>query len=272
MEEVKKDANVEQVETAKPDTSPAETTDNVTTAEVDKTEGVKEEVKTETATEEPWHKDPRFKKFLEEKKSIEERVKAFDGIEKDPDFAAFLAYKRQKEAMAAQEKNPPVDYSKMTAEEYAAHIETKAKEAARLEYQNLVESNKKGDEVTREAITFAESVGVDKASFQKDYGPKILEYYEKVGKRIGMEKLDAFVESVPPKEVFKSFFFDKAGEIGVKKYKEEVEKARKSSHEAVNTQKDEALPKDARGRFDAIWSKAFGSATEVPQTSFGKQG
>lgn len=275
MEEVIKDANT--VETTAPDTSTEATNESAEpTAEVVKTEGAEvkpeEKAKEETAKEEPWHKDPRFKKFLDDKKGLEERVKAFDGIEADPDFAAFLAYKRQKEAIAAEARNPKIDYSQMSAEEYAAHVEAKAKEAARLEYQNLVESNKKGDEITREAVNFAESVGVDKTTFQKEYGPKIMEYYNAISRKIGSDRMDAFVEAVPPKEVFKSYFFDKAGEIGVKKYKETVDKARKSSFDTGDKPRDEALPADARGRFDTIWAKAFGSATELPPTAFGKQG
>jgi hypothetical protein len=273
MEEVKQDAKQETVETKPAEaTSASEKESTTATAEVGKTEVGKEqtEVKTETA-EEPWHKDPRFKKFLDEKKQIEERLEAFKGIEQDPDFAAFLAIKRQKEAIEAAGKEEKVDFSKMTADEYASYVENKAREAARVEYQNLVESNKKGDKVTQEAIGFAESVGVDKATFQKEYGPKIIEYYEKVGKRIGMEKLDAFVDAVPPKEVFKSFFFDKAGEIGVKKYKEEVDKAKKSTFDTGTKPKEETLPTDSKGKFEAMWAKAYGSATELPESAFGKQ-
>jgi hypothetical protein len=243
------------------------------TAEVEKTEGAVEEVKTEESkpAEEPWHKDPRFKKFLDEKKVIEERLQAFEGIESDPDFAAFLAVKRQKEAIAAQQKEPKVDFSRMTADEYADYVKGEAVKSARMEYQNLVETNKKGDEVSREALSFAESVGVDKATFQKEYGPKILQYYEGIAKKIGQDRIEAFVNAVPPKEVFKNFFFDKAGEIGVKKYKEEVDKARKSSFDTGAAPKDEALPADSKSRFDALWGKAFGSSTELPLNAFGKQ-
>jgi len=251
--------------------SAPETASTETTPEVAKPAEGAEEVKTEKAVEEPWHKDPRFKEFLANKKGLEERVEAFKGIESDPDFAAFLAYKRQKEAIAAQEKTPQVDFSKMTAEEYADYVKGEAVKSARSEYQNLVESNKRGDKATQEAFTFAESVGVDKQTFQKEFGPKILEYYEKVGKRIGMDKLDAFVDAVPPREVFKSFFFDKAGEIGVKKYKEEVEKAKKSSFDTGAKPKEEALPTDQKGKFEALWSKAYGSSHEIPQSAFGKR-
>lgn len=263
------DAKLEPAVAVEPTSAP-ETASTEPTADVVKTEGA-EEVKTEKAVEEPWHKDPRFKKFLDEKKTIEDRLQAFEGIESDPDFAAFLALKRQKEAMAAQVKEPAVDFSRMTADEYASYVESKAKEAARNEYHNLVESNKRGDAVSKEAIDFAESVGVDKATFQKEYGPKILQYYEGMVKKIGADKIDKFVEAVPPKEVFKSFFFDKAGEIGVKKYKEEVDKARKSSFDTGATPKEEALPTDSKSRFDALWGKAFGSSNELPLNAFGKQ-
>jgi hypothetical protein len=240
-----------------------------TTAEVAKTEGA--EGSPDVKQEEPWHKDPRFKTFLEEKKSIEERLQAFEGIEQDPDFAAFLAMKRQKEAIAAEAQRPKVDYSRMTAEEYATHVAEQAKEAARAEYANLAESNKKGDQMSREAITFAESCGVEKTVFQKEFAPKIIAYYEKMAKQIGTDKMDAFVQAVPPREVFKNFYFDKAAEIGVKKYKENVDKAKNSGFEMEGHIRDEAEPKDSKGKFDKLWLNAFGQATELPFAAIDKR-
>lgn len=269
--DAKSQASAVEAPAAAPESSTETTQDatSATTAEVAKTEGTEGQVQ---KTEEPWHKDPRFKQFIEEKKHIEERIQAFETIEKDPDFAAFLAFKRQKEAMSQQENAPAKpDFSRMTPDEYAGYVAEQAKEAARMEYANLAESNKKGDEMSREATSFAESCGVDKATFQKEYAPKIMSYYESMAKKIGADKMDSFVMAVPPKEVFKNFYFDKAAEIGVKKYKETVDKAKSSGFEVEGQVRNETQSKDPKSRFEKAWSEAFGSATELPMSAVDKR-
>lgn len=240
----------------KPETTPP--------AEGDKTEKV-EEGKQVAKEAEPWHKDPRFKEFLEKKKELEEKAETMGDIEKDPDFATFLAFKRQKEAMAQAEKK--VDFSRMSAEEYAEYVANNAKEVARKEYRTLVEANKTGDELSREAVGFAEKVGVTKDMFQKEYAPKIMEHYAKVAKKIGEDKMDSFVMANPPLEVFKSLHFEKASEAGVYKYKQEIENAKKANFESETAGKTVA----PESIFEENWKKLFGNANELPLSAFDRK-
>ena len=261
MEELKDAKPEEQVV---PPVDPSATegkSEDTSTAEVEKTEKVSDDK--QAKEDKPWHKDPRFQEDLRKHKELEERVKAFDDIQADPDFATFIAFKRNKEALAEAEKK--VDFSKMTAEEYADYVAGQSEKRAEQRFESLVEENKKGDDLSREAVSFAEKVGVTKEVFQKEYAPKILEYYENVAKKV--KDIDAFVEANPPREVFKTIHFDRASEAGVTEYKQKVDKAKAAVFEGEGgAGKTGKL--DAKSEFEKNWAKLYGNTTELPEAAF----
>ncbi len=212
-----------------------------------------------------WQDDPRFQEFIKDKNTLKE-------LQSDPDFAAFLAFKKQKDGMAQAGKEKKPDYANMTAEEYADHVATNAEKRADTKYNSLVEANKEGDRMSAEVVSFAGEQGIDKDTFQKDYAPKIVEYYNKVAKNVPPDAMDALVKSYPPKEVFKSLFFGKAGEAGVAKYKQDIEKAKGAEFEPENAPSNNTVPnKDFRGNFDKNWNEIFGNAETLPQSALDKK-
>lgn len=237
-------------------------------AEGVKTEKEPEGVKAEPE-EVPWGKDPRFTKFLEDKKGLEERAGTLKGLENDPDFATFLAFKRNKEAMSEAEKKP--DYANMTAEEYADHVAANAEKRADERFRGLVEANKEGDKMAADAVSFASERGIDKEVFKKEWAPKIVGYYENVAKELPETAMDAFVKAHPPKDVFKALYFDKAGEAGVTKYKQDIEKAKGGGFEAEGAAAREGAPEGFESSFEQNWKKMFGGASELPQSALEKK-
>lgn len=261
MEEIKTDVK-EQVEGSSPATSLDIKPD--TTAEVEKTEvGKGEEVKGASKESVPWNEDPRFQKFISEKKELEDAKKSYEALHSDPDFAAFIAYKRQKESIAQAEKK--VDFSSMSAEEYAEYVAEQSRQAARHEYETLVNANKQADVASREAVEFAGKYGVEKSEFEKAYAPEIVKHYQAVAQRIGMDKIDDYILANPPKEVFKSLYFDKAQEAGVRKYKQEIETAKKATFESEGKPPSSGAPKDFKSAFEQNWERFYGKTERLPE-------
>lgn len=225
----------------------------------------------------PWHEDPRFKadlgdlKTLKEIKetygyeSIEEVRKAMDAfkfISEDADFATFLAFKSNKERLA--EKKEEVDFSKMTAREFAEYNRSQAEDAARSVMSNEREALRVGDKLTADLKEFVNKVGVTEEVFKKEYAPLVLAHYEKIPDNLR----DTYIVNNPPVNVFKLLYFDKAKEAGVKEYKSRIDESKKANFEEDGMGGNKGKPKDDKSQFEENWNKMFGNAKELPLSSF----
>lgn len=268
MEEVKLDAKEEVKEVASSTTETAEPKVETTSPDA-KAEEPKAEAKTTEPVEEPWHKDKRFKDFLTQKKELEEKAKSLESLNTDPDFAAFLAFKRSKEAMSKQTEESEEDkISSMTPKEFAEYVANKSVERVRSQAEKEREAMKQMDGLTDDAVRFAEGIKIDKATFQKDYAPKIVGFYESKMKEIGQENIDKYIRATPPKDVLKMLLFDKAGEAGVEAYKQKIDSAKKASFDVGGG--NPSSKRDAKSNFEEEWQKHFGSSEELPLSAFSR--
>lgn len=228
----------------------------------------------------PWHEDPRFKNDLNDLKtlkeikeahgykdinSVREAMEAFKSVSGDPDFAAFLALKAQKERISAGQKEQKVDFSSMTAEEFAEYNRKSAEEAARKILTEEREAVHLGDKLSNDLKEYVKTVGVTEDQFKSEYAAQIVSHYEKIPASIR----DQYIMNNPPVNVFKLLYFDKAKEAGVKEYKEKVEVSKKANFEEEGIG-SKGKPKDAKSQFEENWSKMFGGVTEIPLSAFGK--
>lgn len=243
-------------------------TEETPTAAVEKTEETpkpSEEKKEEKKDEQPpWHKDARFQKFISEKKELEDKAGAMRDIEKNPRFKRFLQIEAEREAYDEKEKK--VDYSNMSAEEYAEKVKEDAVDAARKEHAALQASTAMGDKLAREAKDFAKSIGITDEELEKEYGPKTLEHYMKVPENLREE----YIKNNPPKEVLKNLYFDKAGEAGVRKYKESIESGKRANFEAGGAEATSAKAGDMRSAFEGNWTRLFGNKETLPDSALNR--
>jgi len=228
----------------------------------------------------PWHEDPRFKEDLGDLKTLKEikeaygyksieevreAMDAFKSISEDADFATFLAFKSQKEKLA--EKKEGVDFSKMTAQEFADYNRKVSEDSARKVINEERDALLLGDKLSADLKEFVNKVGVSEEVFKKEYAPLVLAHYEKIPENLR----DAYIVNNPPVNVFKLFYFDKAKEAGVKEYKDKVEVFKKANFEEDGMGNLKGKPKDDKSRFEEDWNKLFGAASEVPLSSFEKK-